>query len=88
MRSRLAAVAAFLHRLKYAQKFVLISLLFLVPLGVSLYLLVREQNIAIDFGRKELEGTYYLRPLRELLEDAQRYRALEHRPHWRHVFEQ
>ena len=79
MRSAYNNIANVLHRLRYTQKFVLIGLLFLVPLAASLYLLVREQNIAINFGRKELEGTYYLRPLRALLEDAQRYRALEYR---------
>ena len=69
-----------LNRLTYPQKFLLISLLFIVPLVVVMYLLVAEQNKSIAFAQKEIEGTQYLRPLRQLLEDAQTYWRLTSTP--------
>jgi len=71
MRSLYSAVAARLNRLKYPQKFALISLLFALPLA-AFYPLVAEQITRTDqYGYKELYGTYYLRPLSHLLEDVQ-----------------
>jgi methyl-accepting chemotaxis protein len=76
MRTVMTSVLAPWRRLNYTQKFVGIGLLFVVPLAVSVYLLVAEQNIAINFGRKEIQGVMYLRPLRKLLEDVAQYRRV------------
>jgi signal transduction histidine kinase/DNA-binding response OmpR family regulator len=59
-----------MNRLSYPQKFVLISLLFALPLGLVMSLLLVEIDKSIDFGRKETIGTLYLRPLRQLHEQA------------------
>jgi PAS domain S-box-containing protein len=56
-----------MNRLTYPQKFLLISLLFLLPLVVGLTILISTLNTDIDFARKELAGTTYLRSLRTLL---------------------
>ncbi|MFV9503258.1 MAG: response regulator [Oscillochloridaceae bacterium umkhey_bin13] len=50
-------------RLRYPEKFLLISLLFLLPLAVTMYFMVSEQNVRIQFGQKEIIGTQYLRTL-------------------------
>lgn len=55
-------------RLRYAQKFLLISLLFFVPLGLALGMFISEVEGKKNFALKETEGTAYLRPLRALLE--------------------
>ncbi len=52
-------------------KIVLIAASFSLPLGVLLYLTVANINLRIDFARKELMGTAYLRPLTSLMEDVQ-----------------
>ncbi len=56
-----------MNRLTYPQKFLLISLLFLLPLVVGLTILISLLNTDMAFARKELDGTAYLRPLRTLL---------------------
>ena len=56
-----------MNRLTYPQKFLLISLLFLLPLAVGLTILISLLNTDMAFARKELDGTAYLRPLRTLL---------------------
>lgn len=57
-----------MNRLKYPQKFVLISLLFALPLALVMTLLIGEINSRIEFAQKEIYGNIYLRPLRGLLE--------------------
>jgi PAS domain S-box-containing protein len=57
-----------LNRLKYPQKFALISLLFAVPLALTIVLFVQQIDATVDFARQELDGTVYLRPLRRLFE--------------------
>src|SRR5207244_61450 len=56
-----------MNRLKYPQKFVLITLLLVAPLALVMYFLISEINARVDFSQKELYGTAYLRPLNSLL---------------------
>ncbi|WRH66619.1 MAG: SpoIIE family protein phosphatase [Planktothrix sp. GU0601_MAG3] len=55
-----------INRLKYPQKFLLISCVFIVPLSLMMYLLVSEVQSLIDFAAQEKLGNIYLRPLRQL----------------------
>jgi PAS domain S-box-containing protein len=57
---------AFMNRLTYPRKFLLISLLFLAPLSLAMYFLLHELGDRIEFTRKETLGTRYLRPLNRL----------------------
>ncbi|HMA33638.1 MAG TPA: response regulator [Chloroflexia bacterium] len=59
---------AVMNRLKYPQKFGLISLLFILPLALALLLLLAEFGRQAEFAQKERDGNTYLRPLRSLLE--------------------
>jgi serine phosphatase RsbU (regulator of sigma subunit) len=56
----------FMDRLKYPQKFALISVLFAAPLGVMMVMLFAQQQQQVDLSRRELQGTEYLRTLRQL----------------------
>jgi PAS domain S-box-containing protein len=67
---------ALMNRLRYPQKFALISLLFALPLGLVMFLLLAEMNKSVAFAHKETLGTAYLRPLRELQEHTLYARAL------------
>ena len=79
-RNRLAFVLrparSLMNRLSYPQKFLLISILFALPLGVVMYLLVTEINERVEFATREMEGTQYLRPLRKMQEDVWQSRGL------------
>ncbi len=65
-----------MNRLKYPQKFALITFLFLLPVWLLMYFFFSAVNVQVQFAQKELVGTAYLRPLRVLLEDALRARVL------------
>jgi signal transduction histidine kinase/DNA-binding response OmpR family regulator len=65
-----------MNRLTYPQKFVLISLLFALPLALVMYLLISEINDRIEFAQKEVQGNRYLRALRQLLEHVTHSRSL------------
>ncbi len=60
---------ALMNRLKYPQKFSLISCVFVLPLSLLMYLLISEIQTRNDFAEKEMYGTAYLQPLRQLWSD-------------------
>ncbi len=60
---------ALMNRLKYPQKFSLISCIFVLPLSLLMYLLISEIQMRNDFAEKEMYGNAYLRPLRHIWSD-------------------
>jgi len=64
--------------LKIWHKIAAICLAFVIPIAVLLYLYVNEQQKPIEFAQKELYGTEYLRPCRNLMEHVQQHRHLLH----------
>jgi len=59
------------NRLAYPKKFNVIAVIFILPI-IGFLPLVSDQNTHIDrYGRRELFGTLYLRPLWQLTEDIQ-----------------
>src|SRR6266542_3698141 len=78
MSQLLSPAIALMNRLRYPQKFLLISLLFIVPLALVMSLLIAEVNTKADFAQKEQAGTEYLRGVRRLLEDALHEQAIAH----------
>jgi PAS domain S-box-containing protein len=56
------------QNLKVAQKLALISILFVMPDSVMLYLFITSINANIQFARLEQKGNEYQRPLEDLLE--------------------
>jgi sigma-B regulation protein RsbU (phosphoserine phosphatase) len=55
-----------INKLKYPQKFILISFIFIIPLSLMMYLLISEVQSRIDFAADEKLGNTYLRPLRQI----------------------
>jgi signal transduction histidine kinase/ActR/RegA family two-component response regulator len=75
--SRFLAVGVrLMNRLRYPQKFALISCLFAVPLVLLFYLWLVQIAARIDFARQELAGLQYIVALRQLLEPLQQAQAL------------
>src|ERR1700759_1355132 len=73
------------QNLKVAQKLMLISVFFVLPDSVMLYLFITAINDSITFARMEQKGNQYQRPLEELLELIPQHRqlaqrALDHEP--------
>ena len=62
--------AALMNRLRYPQKFLLISLLFVAPLALVMALLIGEINSEKNFTQSELDGVAYMRPLAQLFEHS------------------
>src|SRR5262249_1970291 len=71
---------ALMARMKYLEKFLLISVLFVIPLGTVLYAYVTDANTQIDFTRAEQAGTRYLRPVYALSADVLQARSLARQP--------
>ncbi len=71
-----APAVALMNRLTYPRKFLLISILFVLPLGLVMYFLTTEINDRIGFAAKEILGNRYLRPLRVLSEEVAESRVL------------
>jgi PAS domain S-box-containing protein len=67
------------HNLKVAQKLMLISIFFVMPDTVMLYLFITGINANIDFARMEEKGNEYQRPLEALLELIPQHRLLAQR---------
>jgi signal transduction histidine kinase/FixJ family two-component response regulator/HPt (histidine-containing phosphotransfer) domain-containing protein len=63
-----APAVALMNRLRYPQKFVLISLLFAIPLGLMMAFWLGEIEDRLAFARKERAGLEYVVALRRLLE--------------------
>jgi len=57
---------ALMNRLNYPRKFLLISLLFVLPLALVMNFLISELDSRIEFTQKELYGNAYLRPISQL----------------------
>jgi sigma-B regulation protein RsbU (phosphoserine phosphatase) len=73
----LAPGVAIMNRLRYPQKFLLITLLFAIPLGLTMSLWLAELGGRIAFARKERRGLEYLAAARGVMEPLARLPALE-----------
>jgi PAS domain S-box-containing protein len=78
MQKLLHPAISLMNRLRYAQKFLLISILFVAPLALVMTLLVVEVNSKADFAQKELYGDTYLRSARQLFEHALHEQSVAH----------
>ena len=67
------------HNLKVSQKLMLISIFFVMPDSVMLYLFITGINANIQVAQMEIKGNEYQRPLEELLELLPEHRLLADR---------
>ena len=63
------------RNLTVARKLILLGVMFSLPVAALLYMLIKEQNIAIEFGSKERIGVEYINPVRHLLHDIQKHQV-------------
>jgi CheY-like chemotaxis protein len=76
MRQLLNPAVWLLNRLRYWQKFALITLLFALPLGLTIELLLSSINSDINTSNQEVRGTTYLHVLFPLTKDLTQDRLL------------
>ena len=55
-----------LNRLRFPQKFALITFLFAIPLGLVIFFLYNNINDQVQMARLEIDGVLYLTPLQKL----------------------
>ena len=67
---------SFLNRLRYPQKFLLVSICFLIPLVLALYLLIGEFSYQIKFTEAERLGIEYNNATRRLIDNVQQHRGM------------
>lgn len=65
-----------MNRLNYLQKFSLIGLFFLLPIGLTLYLLISDLNAQLSVVKLEKKGIEYNSAIRHFFEDTQQHRGL------------
>jgi PAS domain S-box-containing protein len=68
------------HNLKVAQKLMLVSIFFMMPDSIMLYLFITGINENIHFARLEQVGNQYQRPLEKLLQLIPQHRVLSRQP--------
>src|SRR5258708_17426772 len=76
MKSPFTPAITLMNNLKYPQKFLLIGLLMVLPLGLVMRDYVQQVSISVDFGAKEQLGLQYNLPLTHFLQLAQKHSAL------------
>jgi len=76
MRYFLAPGIMFMNKLRYAYKFGLVSLFFVLPIAVLIVLFVMESNAGISFAQKEQKGASYLLPIKSLIGNTQQHRGM------------
>lgn len=59
-----------MQQLRLKAKFALISMAFMLPMGVTLYAVVDYANVGIDFATSELEGSRYLQVMNQLMPEV------------------
>ena len=65
-----------MNRLRYAQKFLLITVLFLIPISLMLFQLVKHYDADLETFRAEQEGAALIREAKPLLVQLQQHRGL------------
>src|SRR5712692_3243805 len=76
MKSPFTPAITLMNNLKYPQKFLLIGLLMVLPLGLVMHDYIQQVSISVDFGAKEQLGLQYNLPLTHFLQLAQKHSAL------------
>ena len=71
-----APATALMNQFSCSKKMLIISLAFITPLLITIYLLISEQLISIKFAKKELIGIEYITPLRQLIQHLPEHRGM------------
>lgn len=73
-----APATALMNRFSSSKKMLIISLAFITPLLITIYLLVSETLVSIRFSEKELLGVEYIVPVRQLIQHFPEHRGMSY----------
>ncbi|SFS50962.1 methyl-accepting chemotaxis protein [Paenibacillus sp. BC26] len=59
-----------MNRLNYAQKFIIIGVVLIIPVALLMYFYISEKKVGIEFGKKELIGNQYNAGMKNMLRIA------------------
>jgi methyl-accepting chemotaxis protein len=76
LKAMLEPAVLVMNRLRYPEKFILISLLFTIPIAFLMYLWLTELGSRLAFAAKERSGLEYVMSLRQVMEPLERSRGL------------
>jgi signal transduction histidine kinase/HPt (histidine-containing phosphotransfer) domain-containing protein/ActR/RegA family two-component response regulator len=76
LKSMLEPAVVVMNRLRYPEKFLLISLLFTIPIAFLMYQWLTQLGSRLDFTARERVGLEYVMSLRQVMEPLARTRAL------------
>lgn len=68
-------IMKFLSRLSYPQKFILISLIYCISILLALYFMIVNQNKAINFTKKEINGVEFQRSIKRMMDNLPKHRV-------------
>ena len=71
-----APATALMNQLSCSKKMLLISIAFIIPLVITMYLLVNQQLKTINFSQNEQLGVEYIVPLRQLIQHFPEHRGM------------
>jgi len=71
-----APATILMNKLDCSKKMLLISIAFITPLVITLYLLVSEQMVAVKFAKNEMIGVEYIVPVRRLIQHFPEHRGM------------
>src|SRR4029450_7820438 len=75
-KAMLEPAVAVMNRLRYPEKFILISLLFTIPIAFLMYQWLTQLGSRLDFAAQERVGLEYVMSLRQVMEPLERTRVL------------
>jgi len=78
VKTLLAPAVALMQRMRLLAKFGLVTMVFMVPLVLTMALLYVELDKAVDTAERERVGVRYVLGLEELMRSVQQHRALRH----------
>src|SRR5437868_4637715 len=70
---------ALFQRMRIWQKLIMISVAFLLPITIMIWLIISGFNSQIRFAEFEKDGCVYLKPLMELIDAIPQHQLLVHR---------
>lgn len=77
--NRFSFFVGIFSRFTYSQKFIIISIIFVISILTGAFFMVSAQNSEINFTMQEIKGNEYQRAIFQILQNLPRYRQLSER---------
>lgn len=72
----LAPLVSLMNQFSCSRKMLIISTAFVIPALITMFFLVKEQLIAVNFAKQEITGVEYIVPVRQLIQHFPEHRGM------------